>query len=243
MFFCEGWGAGKQYIETAWSLRPSSSVFIALKCVSGMSVRNKPWMYILMVCAWISKHIPVLTHGTGGERGPPARAPVPLGSPPCKQSTGGRERGPSGASYPIPLGPLSSPGGKRNPFGASYPIPRGSLACKAQVAENETPSGGPGAHYPAENEAPLGPPTSGPPYQAPLVSPTQTFWSPPSHMFGIRSTCCPTVAFTTSSSSARSIANAPRRTAAFTASLNSSLASCGGGRRAHKQIYNINCLP
>ena len=237
-FFCEGWGAGKQYSETAWSLRPSSSVFTALKCVSGMSVRNKPWMYILMVCAWISKHIPVLTHGPGGERGPPARAPVPLGYPPCKQSTGGRERGPSGASYPIPLGPLSSPGGKRNPFGVSYPIPQGSLACKAQVAENETPLGAPGPITRRRTR-----PLWGPLYLAPLVSPTQTFWSPPSHMFGIRSMCCPTVAFTTSSSSARSIANAPRRTAAFTASLNSSLASCGGGRRAHKQIYNINCLP
>ena len=170
MFFCEGWGAGKQYIETAWSLRPSSSVFIALKCVSGMSVRNKPWMYILMVCAWISKHIPVLTHGTGGERGPPARAPVPLGSPPCKQSTGGRERGPSGASYPIPLGPLSSPGGKRNPFGASYPIPRGSLACKAQVAENETPLGAPVPITRRRTRPLWGPLPRGPP--------TQPLWYP-----------------------------------------------------------------
>ena len=242
MFFCEGWGAGKQYIETAWSLRPSSSVFIALKCVSGMSVRNKPWMYILMVCAWISKHIPVLTHGTGGERGPPARAPVPLGSPPCKQSTGGRERGPSGASYPIPLGPLSSPGGKRNPFGASYPIPQGSLACKAQVAENETPLG-PRGPLPGGERGPFGAPYLGAPLPSPSGIPYPDPLEPPSHMFGIRSTCCPTVAFTTSSSSARSVANAPRRTAAFTASLNSSLASCGGGRRAHKQIYNINCLP
>ena len=178
MFFCEGWGAGKQYIETAWSLRPSSSVFIALKCVSGMSVRNKPWMYILMVCAWISKHIPVLTHGTGGERGPPARAPVPLGSPPCKQSTGGRERGPSGASYPIPLGPLSSPGGKRNPFGASYPIPRGSPTRKAPVAENETPLG-PRGPLPGGERGPFGAPYLGAPLPSPSGIPYPDLLEPP----------------------------------------------------------------
>jgi hypothetical protein len=123
-----------------------------------------------MVCAWISKHIPVLTHGPGGERGPPARAPVPLGSPPCKQSTGGRERGPSGASYPIPLGPLSSPGGKRNPFGASYPIPQGSLACKAQGGGERDPSGAPGPITRRRTRPLWGPLPRGPP--------TQPLWYP-----------------------------------------------------------------